>query len=105
MAVAALELVLEWEPPRIAATLARTTGAIAAGADTLGLEPVPAEQRGPHILGIRIPDGSGARLTESLNAAGCYAAVRGGSLRIAPHLHNTLEEVERLLAALADASR
>ena len=35
---------------------------------------------------------------------GCYAAVRGGSLRISPHLHTTAADVERLLAALA-ASR
>jgi selenocysteine lyase/cysteine desulfurase len=103
MAVAALELVLEWEPPRIAATLARTTGAIAAGAASLGLEPVPAEQRGPHILGIGIPEGAGPALIDSLDAAGCYAALRGSSLRISPHLHNTPEEVERLLAALAVA--
>ena len=34
----------------------------------------------------------------------CYAAVRGDSLRIAPHLHNTPAEVDRLLAALATAT-
>ena len=33
----------------------------------------------------------------------CYAAVRGASLRIAPHLHTSGEDVERLLSALAGA--
>jgi selenocysteine lyase/cysteine desulfurase len=103
MSVAALEQVLEWEPARIAATLAQTTAAIAAGASSLGLEPVTESERGPHILGVGIPEGSGPALIESLDAAGCYAALRGSSLRISPHLHNTPEEVERLLAALGAA--
>lgn len=100
MAVAALELVLEWEPARIAATLAETTGAIADGAEALGLEPVPAGQRGPHMLGVRLPERARATATTSLAEAGCYAALRGDALRISPHLHNTPEEVERLLGAL-----
>jgi selenocysteine lyase/cysteine desulfurase len=103
MAVAALELVLEWEPRRIAAALAQTTAAIAAGAVSLGLEPTAADQRGPHMLGVAIPDGAGGRLAESLAEADCYAAVRSSSLRISPHLHNTPEEVERLLSALGAA--
>lgn len=101
MAIAALELVLEWEPARIAATLAETTGAIADGAEALGLEPVPADQRGPHMLGVRLSERARATATSSLAEAGCYAALRGESLRIAPHLHNTPDEVERLLGALA----
>ena len=41
MAVAALEQLLEWEPPRIAATLADLNAALAAGAlARLGLEPL-----------------------------------------------------------------
>jgi selenocysteine lyase/cysteine desulfurase len=103
MAVAALEQVLEWEPPRIAATLSRTTGAIAAGATSLGLDSLAPSERGPHILGVGLSEGSGPAVIDSLNEAGCYAALRGSSLRISPHLHNTLEEVERLLAALAVA--
>ena len=38
--------------------------------------------------------------------AGCFAALRGDSLRLSPHLHNTPAEVERLLGALgADRRR
>ena len=102
MAVAALEQVLEWDPQRIAATLAQTTAAIADGAAPFGLEASPADQRGPHMLGLAIPEGVGDSLRASLDAAECHAAVRGGALRIAPHLHNTPAEVDRLLAALAE---
>jgi selenocysteine lyase/cysteine desulfurase len=41
-------------------------------------------------------------LTEAAPACrrDCFAALRGDSLRLAPHLHNTPDEVERLLGAL-----
>jgi selenocysteine lyase/cysteine desulfurase len=103
MSIAAVELLLEWAPARIAATLARTTAAIARGAAALGLEPVPAEQRGPHMLGVRLPEAARESALAALSDAGCYASLRGKSLRIAPHLHNTPEEVERLLDALRAA--
>jgi selenocysteine lyase/cysteine desulfurase len=101
MSVAALESVLEWEPARIAATLARTNETIATGASELGLEPLPATERGPHMLGLRLPpEASGSAVVGSMEAANCFAAMRGDSLRISPHLHTTPEEVERLLTAL-----
>jgi selenocysteine lyase/cysteine desulfurase len=103
MAIAALELLLEWEPARIAATLAGINGAIAHGAERLGLEPVPAERRGPHMLGVRLPGDLRAAVRRALAAADCHAALRGESLRISPHLHNTDAEAERLLGALAAA--
>ena len=105
MAVAALEQLLEWEIARVAATLAETTRALAAGAAELGLEPAPADRRGPHLLGIQLPDDLRARVLPALEEAGCYAALRGDALRLSPHLHNTPAEVERLLEALAQAVR
>ena len=55
MAIAALEQLVEWQVPRIAATLAAITEEIARGAQELGLDPLPADQRGPHMLGVRLP--------------------------------------------------
>ena len=101
MAVASLEQLLEWEVPRIAATLAETNAALAAGAAELGLEPVAGERRGPHLLGVGLPAELRPRVVPALEQAGCFAALRGNSLRLSPHLHNTPEEVERLLGALA----
>jgi selenocysteine lyase/cysteine desulfurase len=103
MAIAALEQLLEWEVPRIAATLEGTTGALAERAAALGLSPPPPDQRGPHILGLDLPPDARDRLPAALAAAGCFVAVRGGrSLRIAPHLHTTSEDVDRLIGALAE---
>jgi selenocysteine lyase/cysteine desulfurase len=102
MSIAALEQVAEWQVPRIAATLAEMTAVIERGAAELGLEPLPAARRGPHMLGVRLPAETRDRALEVLAAAECHAAVRGDSLRISPHLHNTPDEVERLLGALAE---
>jgi len=103
MAIAALEQLLQWQVPRVAATLAALTEGIARRARELELDPLPADQRGPHMLGVRLPDDVRKRILPALAEAGCYAAVRGSSLRISPHLHTTAEDVERLLAAVAMA--
>lgn len=103
MAIAALEQILEWQVPRVAATLAARTADIARRAGDLGLDPLPDDQRGPHLLGVCLPEPLGARVLPALAEARCFAALRGASLRISPHLHTTDEDVERLAGALATA--
>ena len=101
MAIAAIEQLLEWRLPRIAASLQETTATLAARAAELGLSPPPADRRAPHILGLGLPAEARERALPALAAANCFAAMRGGSLRIAPHLHTTPEDVDRLIGALA----
>jgi len=103
MAIAALAQVAAWGVDSVAATLSDVTRAVAAAATTLGLHPLPAEQRGPHLLGVRLPDAIRARIVPTLAAANCFAAVRGEVLRLAPHVHVTDADVERLTDALATA--
>ncbi len=104
MAIAALEQIVEWRVERVAAALARRTAEIARSATELGLEPVPEDQRGPHLLGVRLPEALRERVLAELEDRSCFAAVRGDSLRISPHLHNTDEDVERLIDALTAAT-
>jgi selenocysteine lyase/cysteine desulfurase len=101
MAVAALEQLTEWGVERIAAALADVTASVGDVAASLGLDPMPPGQRGPHLLGVRLPESVRAGVVPALAAAGCYAAVRGEMLRLAPHLHVTDDDVERLVSALA----
>jgi selenocysteine lyase/cysteine desulfurase len=54
------------------------------------------------MLGLDIPPGAGDGLRQALADAEVHAAVRGNALRIGPHLHNTPDEVDRLLAALRE---
>ena len=105
MAVTALEQVNAWGVERIAAALAEVTASIATATTKLGLDPLPAEQRGPHLLGVRIPDAVIHDIVPSLAAANCFAAVRGEMLRLAPHLHVNDADVDRLVDALTTALR
>lgn len=105
MAIAALEQVLDWQIPRIAATLARTTSEIARRLADLGLDATPAERRGPHMLGVRLPEPARSVALSSLAALNCFAALRGETLRISPHLHTTPEDIERLQDGLRRVTR
>jgi selenocysteine lyase/cysteine desulfurase len=105
MAIAALEQILEWRIPRIAATLARRTSEISQRAAGLGLDPMPDEQRSPHLLGIRLPRAGRGRAPSALADVNCFASVRGPYLRISPHLHTTDEDVDRLFDGLARTIR
>ena len=97
MAIAALELIDRWGVPSIAATIAGHTAAIAEGAAGLGLDVAPAEVRSPHLLGIRFPNGIPDGLPERLASNRVYVSIRGSSVRVAPHLYNDGEDVDRLL--------
>jgi selenocysteine lyase/cysteine desulfurase len=103
MAVAALDQLLDWGVPRVAATLAERTAQIAAGAERLGLEAAAPETRGPHMLGLEFPREAAERMAVALADSLVIASLRGPSLRVAPHLHNDDGDVERLLAALGSA--
>jgi selenocysteine lyase/cysteine desulfurase len=103
MAIAALRQLLDWQVPRIAATLAQVTGRIEQEVAALGLA-LTTTDRGPHMLGISLPDGARRRVGAALAEAGVHAGVRGSSLRVSPHLFTTDEDVDRLVAALAMAT-
>jgi selenocysteine lyase/cysteine desulfurase len=103
MAVAALRQLLDWEVPRIAATLGRVTGRIQREVEALGL-PLTSSDRVPHMLGIGLPDQARARVAGVLADAGVLAGVRGSSLRVSPHLWTTDQDIERLVGALTTAT-
>jgi len=103
MAIAALEQLLTWTIPRVAVTLSAVTAAIASTANDLGLDSTGSDQRGPHMLGVRLPASVRSTIMPALAAANCFAALRGESLRIAPHLHITDADTERLRDALTAA--
>ncbi|MHA1523336.1 MAG: aminotransferase class V-fold PLP-dependent enzyme [Alphaproteobacteria bacterium] len=103
MVIAALEQIHRWGVEEIAATLGHRTNAIATRAASLGLRVLPAAFRAPHFLGLRFGGPVPEALLEILREMNVFASVRGQSLRITPHLHNTDDDVERLFAALEKA--
>lgn len=103
MAIAALEQILDWTVDGIATTLRQQTQQIARQASELGLDPLPVGHRGPHMLGVQLSEAIRAPVLDALASANVHAAIRGGSLRIAPHLHITDRDLLRLRTALTDA--
>jgi selenocysteine lyase/cysteine desulfurase len=100
MAIAALEQILEWSVEDVASALAPVTAEIEGRAGDRGLAALPAELRGPHMVGIELPDPVPEGLVGSLAQRGVYAGVRSSWLRVAPHLHTTEDDIDRLFAAL-----
>jgi selenocysteine lyase/cysteine desulfurase len=105
MAIAALEQIVSWRVPDVAATLAARTAEIARRAATLGLDALPEPQRAGHLLGLRLDERSRVRALSALEDVNCFAALRGATLRISPHLHTSDEDVDRLVQGLARAVR
>ena len=63
-------------------------------------ETSPGGPRGSGILCLAPPDP--LAVSARLEAAGMQLPVREGSLRVSPHAWNTFEDIERLLALLAE---
>lgn len=99
--VAALRQIADWGVAEIEATLAARNAALSARLSGLGLTPTPDAARGPHFLGVALPEGAPADLVARLAASGVHVSARGGSLRVTPHLWCDDEDADRLVEALA----
>ncbi len=86
----------------MAATLRRTTDHVERELRAHGLT-LTSDDRGPHMLGVRLPAAARRRVAAALAEANVYAALRGAALRVSPHLWITEEDVARLVGALASA--
>ena len=103
MSLAAIEQLLDWTVPRIEATLKGRTDEIVARTETLGLIAPSLEARAPHMVGLEFPPEAARRVAAALAETSVIASVRGSSLRIAPHLHNSQEDIDHLVDAVASA--
>jgi selenocysteine lyase/cysteine desulfurase len=101
MAAAALGQLLAWGVEDIQRTLRGLTDRIAKGATGLRLEVTPEAHRVGHLIGLRRRGGYAPVVAQRLAAQDIHVSVRGDNLRVSPHLYNTPEDVDRLLAALA----
>jgi len=100
MANAAMDQISAWGIDSVAASLTSVTHTIADRVRELGWRTAPNDQRSPHLIGIRHPDGLPHGLPEALAAAGVSVSVRGDSIRVAPHLHTTEADIDRLIQVL-----
>ena len=100
MAIAALEQILEWGVENISETTGRLTDLIEKEARVRGIEAVPADQRSPHMIGLRLGSNAPDDLAARLAGRNVFVSVRGDSVRVSPHVYNNESDVERLFAAL-----
>jgi selenocysteine lyase/cysteine desulfurase len=90
MAIAALELVLEWGVERIDEYLKDLSGQFFPG---MG-----------HLFGLRLPtDVDPASVKAHLLERGIIVSVRGHSVRVSPYLYNDEGDMEALVAALSES--
>jgi selenocysteine lyase/cysteine desulfurase len=104
VAESSLKLIADWTVPRILATLAHRTEAIAARAGAeFGIDSVPGDRRAGHYLGLRFRGGVPTDLPDQLAAEHVHVSVRGAAMRVTPHLWATDADVERLFTVLRRA--
>ena len=106
MAIKALEQMHAWKVDEINSSLRRITETIIERTKTLGLIPPGVNHRAGHMTGLRLAPGIAhddfEGIQQRLAAQQIYLSVRGGYLRIAPHLHVNDDDIDRLISALAD---
>lgn len=105
MLAESVRLILEWGVENIQAYCARLgTVLVQALGEDAGFTLNPAEERGAHLFGVRVPhpEAIPAILAE-LTARKVFVSQRGNSVRVAPHVYNTPEDMEALAEALRAA--
>ena len=102
MALAALDLVLEWTPEATQRYCADLTRDLLEVAGELGFRVEPEDWRAHHLFGLRMPEGLELeRVRRALEERNVVVSLRGSALRIGPNVYNDEEDV----AALAEALR
>ena len=98
IAAAGIRQLLEWGVADISQTLQRKTDDIAARAEQMGLAVAPGSLRAPHMIGVSRVGGFNKDLPLLLAQENIFVSFRGESVRIAPHVYNSDEDIDRLFA-------
>ena len=106
MLEAALEQVREWGAETVAAHTRALTAAAVPRLRELGCRIEDEHWRAGHLLGVRLPAGVDvAQLGRSLAARQVSVSLRGGAIRVAPHLYNDAGDLDALIDVVAGALR
>jgi selenocysteine lyase/cysteine desulfurase len=103
MATAALRQILAWGVNNIHVTISALTKRIAEYAQAEGYAVLPEDERCAHMIGIRHPEGVFNEVAGLLREARVFVSIRGDAIRIAPHLYNDRNDIERLFEVLRAA--
>jgi selenocysteine lyase/cysteine desulfurase len=101
MAIGAIEQLLTWGVANIAYTLGSFNARLAEALAAVGLRTFPRQYSALHFLSLELPASVPPDFATTLARDNVFVSVRGRSLRVTPHLYNTAEDADRLLASLA----
>ncbi len=99
-AVRAMKQLLEWDVAQISETAGALNRQLAEAAADMGFSAPPEPLRAPHYLALRRKEAIPKELPEILAREKVFVSVRGSSIRVTPHVYNTAEDGERLIACL-----
>jgi selenocysteine lyase/cysteine desulfurase len=100
MAAEALRQLLDWGVENISETIGIVTDLVEQRAEERGMVAIPKQRRARHMIGLMLGPGAPADLATRLMHHDVFVSVRGASVRVAPHLYNTEEDVDRLFDVL-----
>lgn len=103
MTIRAMELLLEWRPERISATLDQLNLRLISALVERGFTTPPEHLRSAHYFGVGLPPGAPADLAQRLAEKKVFVSVRGAKMRISPHLWIDAEDEARFIAAIDEA--
>lgn len=102
IAIHALTQFKAWGTENIAKYLAGLTDLIADRAQAMGLRTAEKAHRSPHLIGLGFKGGIPEGLSITLAKRNIFVSVRGDSIRVAPHVYNDRDDVEKLFSALEE---
>jgi selenocysteine lyase/cysteine desulfurase len=96
--IAAMRQLLQWGVEEIAETTRALTRRLE---ERVGMAAVPQRWRAPHYLCLRAEGLAVASLADRLAKERIHISVRGSSIRVTPHVYNTVDDVDRLADILS----
>jgi selenocysteine lyase/cysteine desulfurase len=100
MAIAGLRQILDWGVENVSETIGGLTDLIEDEANRRGVGTIPKKRRARHMIGLQLGPDAPEDLATRLAAENVFVSVRGDSVRVSPHLYNTVGDVERLFTTL-----
>jgi len=96
----AMQQILDWSVAGISEVSGALNRRLAEASAERGFSAPPEPLRAPHYLCLRRKAPIPKELTEMLAREKVFVSIRGSSIRVAPHLYNTVEDCDRLIACL-----
>lgn len=101
MAEAALEGVHTLTPQAITAHTKELTDYLAENVQHLNVETIESSERAAHITGVTFPHEVPKPILDKLANERVSISVRGNSIRVSPHVYNTIEDMDRFIGCLS----